>query len=202
MLIRPVDADEDEDRWRAFVTAQGFGHLAASGTGHPTAVLVPTQFVLVGDEVVLHLAAPNPVFDRLAENPRAILSVAGDWAYVPAAWKAIGEEDPSMGIPTTYYAAVQLTGEVTVVDDPAGMAEILRLQLGELEPDGGAADPAVHEKKFRAIRGLRLAIDEVRAKYKFGGNVDVEHRAAVAERLAERAGPGDAEARAHIPGLD
>ena len=31
-------------------------------------------------------------------------------AAVPAAWKAIGDEDPTLGIPTTYYAAVQLVG--------------------------------------------------------------------------------------------
>ena len=36
---------------------------------------------------------------------------------------------------------------------------------------------------------------EVRAKFKYGGNVDAAHRLAVAERLAERGGPGDAAAR-------
>jgi len=32
------------------------------------------------------------------------LSVAGDWAFIPGSWKAIGDEDPEYGIPTTYYA--------------------------------------------------------------------------------------------------
>ena len=43
-----------------------------------------------------------------------VLSVAGDWSYIPSAWKAIGDEDPRFGIPTTYYAGVQLTGTATV----------------------------------------------------------------------------------------
>jgi transcriptional regulator len=34
--------------------------------------------------------------------------------------------------------------------------------------------------------------------FTYGGNADAAHRAAVAERLAERAGPGDAAARAHM----
>ena len=164
-------------------------------------IVVPTQFLLDGDEVILHLAAPNPIFGALEENPKAVLSVAGDWAYIPAAWKAIGDEDPAMGIPTTYYAAVQLIGRVDLVDDPDGVAAILRAQLGELEPGSGAVDPSEHQRKFRAIRGIRLAIDEVRAKYKYGGNVDVEHRQAVSARLAERNGPGDLAARTQIPGL-
>ena len=47
-----------------------------------------------------------------------MLSVAGDWAFIPSEWKAIGGEDPALGIPTTYYAAVQLKGHAEIRDDP------------------------------------------------------------------------------------
>jgi transcriptional regulator len=159
---------------------------------------VPTQFLLDGDEVLLHLARPNPVWNAIAENPYVLLSVAGDWAYVPSAWKAIGDEEPSVGIPTTYYGAAQLICHAAVVDDPESKLMILRKQLGALEPDGGAADPAVHLRKLSGIRGLRLAIREVTAKFKYGGNVDAEHRLAIADRLASRDGPTDAGARQHL----
>jgi transcriptional regulator len=200
MLVHPWDAGGDEAEWRSFVTGQGFGQLVASGRGRDVAVVVPTQFVLAGDEVLLHLARPNPVWAALDENPMVLLSVAGDWAYVPAAWKAIGEEDPAVGVPTTYYAAVQIAGEVTVVDDPAGKADILRLQLASTEPGSGVVDPgsAEHTRRLPGIRGIRIAIRDVTAKFKYGGNVDAAHRAAVAERLAARGGPGDAAARDHL----
>jgi len=180
------------------VTEQGFGHFVVTGDAD-VSVVAPTQFVLVDDQVVFHLAKPNPIFEALTATPKAVLSIAGDWAYIPGAWKAIGDEDPSLGVPTTYYGAVQLTGNVAVTDDVAEIAAILRLQLGDLEPDGGLQDPSVHEKKFKAIRGLRLSIDDVRAKFKYGGNADAEHRAAAAERLRERGGPGDAAAAARVP---
>jgi transcriptional regulator len=200
MLVHPWDAGGDEAEWRSFVTGQGFGQLVASGRGRDVAVVVPTQFVLAGDEVLLHLARPNPVWAALDENPMVLLSVAGDWAYVPAAWKAIGEEDPAVGVPTTYYAAVQIAGEVTVVDDPAGKADILRLQLASTEPGSGVVDPgsAEHTRRLPGIRGIRIAIRDVTAKFKYGGNVDAAHRAAVAERLAARGGPCDAAARDHL----
>lgn len=172
------------------MTAQGFGHVAVCGDDL-VPVVVPTQFVLLADEVVFHLAKPNPVFDALAVTPRAVVSVAGDWAYIPGAWKAIGDEDPSLGVPTTYYGAVQITGTATVTDEPEAIAEILRMQLADVEPNGGLQDPMVHVKQFRAIRGIRVAINDVRAKFKYGGNADVEHRAAVEKRLRERNGPGD-----------
>ena len=190
MLIRPHDASTDEAQWRSFVHQQGFGHFAVSGAGG-IPVLVPTQFVLLDDRVVFHLAKPNPVFAALAATPQAVLSIAGDWAYIPGAWRMVGDEDPSLGVPTTYYGAVQLSGPVTVTDEIEEIAAILRLQLADVEPDGGLQDPLVHTKRFAAIRGIEMMIDDARAKFKYGANVDIEHREAAAERLRARGGPGD-----------
>ena len=199
MLIHDWDRPLDDGEWQAFVRSHAFGHLVAGGRDRDVPVVVPTQFVLVGpDEVVLHLARPNPVWDAIEENPAVVLSVAGDWAYVPSSWKAIDDEDPRRGIPTTYYAAVQLLGRARVLDDPADVAEVLRVQLGDLQPDVDTVDPAEHGARLRAIRGLRIAVDEVRAKFKYGGNVDEAHRRAVLDRLRTRDGPGDAAAATHL----
>jgi transcriptional regulator len=199
VLIHPWDAGLSEDEWVQFVRAQGFGHLVASGRDRDVAVVVPTQFALIdAAHVVLHLARPNPIWDAIAENPRVLLSIAGDWAYIPAAWKAIGDEDPRMGVPTTYYAAVQLIADAVVEDDQDAKVDILRTQLRVTEPGSTVADPADHGRALAGIRGLRLSVVEVRAKFKYGGNVDTEHRAFVAERLSERAGPGDGAALDHL----
>jgi transcriptional regulator len=199
MLIHPWDASTSEDEWVSFVRAQGFGQLIAAGRGRELPVVVPTQFALVSPNLVLlHLARPNPVWPALAENSTALLSVAGDWAYIPAAWKAIGDEDPRLGIPTTYYAAVQLVATAEVVDDIDAIAAILREQLRVTEPGSSAADPSEHGRRLAGIRGIRLTVRDVHAKFKYGGNVDDAHRAAVARRLAERHGPGDAAALAHL----
>jgi transcriptional regulator len=199
VLIHPWDAASSDAEWLDFVRAQGFGHLIAAGRHRDVPVVVPTQFTLASpDEVLLHLARPNPVWAALDENPAVVLAVAGDWAYVPAAWKAIGDEDPRFGIPTTYYAAVQLIAEAQPVDDEAGKAAILRAQLGDVEPGSDVADPAEHGRRLNGIRGLRLSVRDVRAKFKYGGNADDAHRAAVADHLGQRNGPGDAAALAHL----
>jgi transcriptional regulator len=192
MHIPLPDRSLGESEWRTFVEGQGFGHLVAAGRGRDVPVVVPTQFVLEDDHVFLHLAAPNPIFEALAEQPRVVLSVAGDWAFIPSAWKAIDDEDPMLGIPTTYYAAVQLEGVATVGSEPAVVAAVLRRQLGSLQPDVPVADPELaHAARLRSIRAITIGVDAVRAKFKYGGNVDERHRAAVIERLAARAGPRD-----------
>jgi transcriptional regulator len=206
VLVHPWDAAIDDAEVVDFVRSQGFGHLIApGGADRELPVVVPTQFIV--DDVsegggplvvLLHLARPNPVWDAFDERPVALLSVAGDWSYVASAWKAIGDEDPALGIPTTYYAAAQLVCDVEVLDDDEAKLAVLRRQLTAYEPDVAHADPSVHVRRLPGIRGLRLTVRSMTGKFKYGGNVDAEHRRAVAERLAGRGGPGDRAAREHL----
>jgi transcriptional regulator len=203
MFIAPVDATLGEEEWRPFVESHSFGHLVApGGAQRDLPVVVPTQFVLEGDTVWLHLVRANQMFAALAENRRVLLSVAGDWAFIPSSWKVIGAEDPALGIPTTYYGAVQLAGTATVHDErtaPGSVAAILRRQLTGLQPGVEVADPAEsHAARLLGILGLSIAVEQVSAKFKYGGNVDGPHRRAVVERLQERGAPGDDAAAAHV----
>jgi transcriptional regulator len=196
-IARP-DRSLGDEEWRPFVAAQGFGHFVAPGRGRDYPVVTPTQFALEADELLAHFAAPNPVLDALEESPLALLSVAGDWAYIPSDWKALGDEDPALGIPTTYYAAVQLRGRAEVHRDTADVAAVLRRQLAVTQPGTPIADPEeAHGTRLRSIRAVTLRVTEVSAKFKYGGNVDEPHRRAVIERLRERGRPGDLAAANH-----
>lgn len=177
----------------------GFGQLIAVGRDREFPVVVPTQFILDDSEtVLLHLASVNPVFAAVRENPAVLLSVVGDWSYIPGAWKAIGGEDPAHGIPTVYYAAVQLRCTAQALEAPEEKLDVLRKQLQRLEPESGIADPSVHHHRLREIRALRLTIRDVTGKFKFGGNVDEAHRSAVATHLSARDEPRDTAAREHL----
>lgn len=199
MLIHRHDAPLDDAEWRAFLGEHDFGELIAPGAGRDLPVVVPTHFVWDGaTEVLLHLARPNPVWDALAERPRALLSVSGAYAYIPGHWN-----QDEYGVPTSYYAAVQLACDVEVVDDPARVAAILERQLGHFQPEGRHAPVLAggddrYGRLLPGIRGIRLSVTDVRAKLKFGSNRTLDHRMAIAEKLGERGGPLDAEARAHL----
>lgn len=198
MLIHRHDAPLDEAEWRAFLAAHDFGELIAPGEGRDLPIVVPTHFVWDGaSEVLLHLARVNPVWEALAERPRAMLSVFGAYAFIPGHWN-----QDEYGVPTSYYAAVQLACNAEIVDDEGRLAAILERQLGHFQPEGKHADVEPGDNRYGkllpSIRGLRLAVTEVRAKLKFGSNRTVQHREAVATKLAERGSPLDIEARAHV----
>ncbi|CAL9379696.1 hypothetical protein SUDANB96_01034 [Streptomyces sp. enrichment culture] len=88
------------------------------------------------------------------------------------------------------------------MDDPAEKAELLNRQMGHFQPEGGSASVAVAEAPYGrmlpGIRGLRLEVTGVRAKFKYAGSKVPEVQDRIADRLAERAGPGDAAAREHL----
>ncbi len=198
MLIRRHDEPLSDAEWRAFLADHDFGELIAPGAGRDLPIVVPTHFIYDGDKtVLLHLAGPNPVWEALAERPRALLSVFGAYTFIPGHWN-----QDEYGVPTSYYAAVQLACDVEIVDEPAGIAAILERQLVHFQPEGKHApvEPGdnPYGKLLGSIRGIRLSVTDVRAKFKFGANRTVEHREAVAAKLAERDRPLDVEARTNL----
>lgn len=198
MFIHPWDSGSPVEGL-SFASRHGFGELVAAGRNRDLAVVVPTQFVLVDDsEVLVHLLRRNPIWPAIDENPNVLLAVSGEWAFVPSDWKAIDGEDPRLGIPTTYYSSVQMSGIAKVVSDPEAVAEVLRTQLSVLQPGVEVIDPLEHGTTLNAIQAMVIAVSEVRAKFKYGGNVDEAHRRAVAEHLEERRGPGDLAAASQV----
>jgi transcriptional regulator len=205
MLIHPWDAPNHDDEWRAVLRDFDFGQLIApGGPDRELPVVVPTHFIFDGGcTVELHLARPNPVWRALAERPRALLTVVTDYVYVPSAVNTDAGDDAALGVPTSYYAAVQAEVDVEIIDDPEAKAAILARALKHFEPaDSQRVTPGVDVESDRrlmeGIRGLRLTITGVNAKFKYGGNKRVEHRAEIAATLHTRNGPMDAGARRRL----
>jgi transcriptional regulator len=85
-----------------------------------------------------------------------------------------------------------------VIDDPAEKAAVLNRQLGHFEPGGTRLAVGETERLLSGIRGLELTVTHVTAKFKYGGNKTVEHRAVIGERLIERDAPMDEAAARHL----
>ncbi|MGX1975556.1 FMN-binding negative transcriptional regulator [Streptomyces kronopolitis] len=203
MLIHPWDAPTDDAEWQRWLAAHDFGQLAANGPPGEPPLVQPLHFAYdpARREAVTHLARPHPLWAALEQRPAVVLSVVDDYAFIPGPWQAAEDQPPEHGVPTSFYAAVQLLCTAHIVDDPEEKAALLRRQTGHFQPDGGSAPVVAGEAPYgrllSGIRGLRLEVREVRAKFKYGGKRSEAVQQRVSARLAERDGPGDAAARAH-----
>lgn len=198
MLIRTWDRGEERE-WRDWLAdGRDFGLLAANGAAGRGPVLVPTHFLLDTDagEILLHLAASNPLFAALRADPQVTLSVTDDHAFVPGGWRG----DP--GTPTSYYASVQFSCTARIVEDATGKAEILNRQLAHFQPEAPGVRVVPGAAPFGAllsgIRGLRLTVREVHATFKYDDRKPVGEQHAVAELLARRGRERDAGAREQL----
>lgn len=206
MLIHPWDAAADDAEWRTWLAAHDFGQLAVNGLDGEPPFVQPAHFrydPAPGEhgEVLLHLARPNPLWDALERSPQVTLSVVDDYAFIPGPWHAQPGAPAEEGTPTSFYAAVQLHGTAHLVDDPHLKAELLRRQVAHFQPSGGTAPVVPGQEPFgrmlSGIRGIRIDVTDVRAKFKFGGNKPEEVQRRVTGLLADRAAPHDAAARDH-----
>ena len=192
MLIHPWDAAVDDAEWQDWLASTDrFGVLAVNNIDPAQAPLVlPTHFTLVGGELLLHLARPNAGWPHLEAAEEVRLAVIGDYAYIPTYWRAKAGEADEDGVPTSYYTSVQFVCRPAVVDDPGDKAAILTAQLTDVQPEGRHAEVAVDEAPYgrmlAGIRGLRLEILRVEAKFKYDDHRPVGHRERVIGHLQER----------------
>jgi transcriptional regulator len=193
MLIHPWDASLGTEEWQEWLAGSDrFGVLAVNNVDPAQApVLVPTHFTVAGEaELLVHLARPNPVWPHLEVATEVRLAVIGDYAYIPTYWRAKAGGPDEDGVPTSYYTAIQFVCRPTIVDDPEAKVEILTTQLADFQPEGGYATVAVGEAPYgrmlRGIRGVRLAVLRVEAKFKYDDHNPVEHRQRVIRNLEDR----------------
>ncbi len=202
MLIHPWDAALEAAEWQDWVgSTDRFGLLAVNNLDPAQApIVVPTHFAAAGDELLIHLARPNPAWPHLEAAAEVRLAVIGDYAYIPTYWRAKAGGPDEDGVPTSYYSAVQFVCRPTVVDDPQGKAEILTAQLAAFQPEGRhaivAPDAAPYGPMLPGIRGVRLTVLRVDAKFKYDDHKPVEHRERVIGRLEQRGHGLDAGAAA------
>ncbi|MGA4847564.1 FMN-binding negative transcriptional regulator [Streptomyces sp. G5(2025)] len=206
MLVHPWDAARTDTEWQQWLAAHDFGQLAVNGLPGEPPHVQPMHFTYEAGHgehgrVLTHLARPNPLWRAVESDPEVLLSVVDDYVFVPGPWQAAPEGPAEHGVPTSFYAAVQLRCTARVVDDPGEKADILNRQVGHFQPRGGSARAAVGEAPYGrmlpGIRGLCLEVTDVRAKFKYANHKPEEVRERIVAGLTERGGPGDAAALAH-----
>ena len=192
MFIQPFDGALSEAEWRHWIETGGkFGVLAVPDTefgGAP--IMVPTHFTLAGNQILMHLNRANSALKLLESGKPVSLSVVGDYAYIHNQWRAKPGVPVEEGVPTSYYAAVNFALKPTVVSAPEAVLEILQAQMQDMQHEGGYAkldvSAAPYGPMLSGIRGVRLQILEVEAKFKYDDHKPVAHRERVIEQLDQR----------------
>ena len=182
----------DDAAVEAFVAEQRHGTLIATPPdGHPQASVLP--FVKRGDTIELHCMQEDPTFAAVRANPRVTFLVSDFLAFSRHDWV-----DPvDGGRATLNFRAVAYECLATVSTDPAVVAGALARLLRAYEPGASyapVADGDFYGPRLRRLAAMELRVLRSQAKFKVGPAGPTEVKQRVADRLRERALPGDARA--------
>ncbi|CAI6042432.1 pyridoxamine 5'-phosphate oxidase family protein [Cohnella sp. JJ-181] len=181
---------EDREMCEAFLNERDDGVLTFRGVdGWPKAV--PLNYAYASGAVYFHGSKKGEKMSGIAEDDRAEFVVYEAHAFIPSYYS-----DPLMACPATlYFRSVRMRGRVNQVDDPAEKAVALSALMAKLQPEGGHLPiDAGHPKYASQLKGvavLRLDIEDMAGKFKFGQNLSDKKRSEVIAGLESRGRPGD-----------
>ncbi|MDF2924953.1 MAG: flavin-nucleotide-binding protein [Paenibacillaceae bacterium] len=183
---------EEQEEIKAFLQEMSFGYLATAGAdGWPH--LTPLNYVYVNGHIYFHGSHKGSKMKEIAASGKVAFAVAKEYAIIPSYYT-----DPAMACPASaFFKSVHIRGMAEAVSDLQEKAEVLSALMEKLQPEGGydpiTPDDSRYMRELKAVAVVRVTIDELTAKFKFGQNMAAEHRDSVVAGLQERGRPDDQE---------
>lgn len=171
-----------------FIEQYSFGLLVSQRDGSPFATHLPLLLDRASGglgTLVGHVARANPQWEQLHE--REVLAVfTGPHAYISPTWY-----EAAHAVPTWNYVAVHAYGRVRLVEDEAGLLDIVRRSVEVYERSMprpwtlGEADTFLG-RLLKQIVGFHIEIERIEGKWKLNQNHPAERREKVVRALDER----------------
>ena len=160
-----------------FIRQYSFGQLISRVEGRPFVSHVPFLLDAAADQLLAHLARPNPQWQEI-EGQEVLITFQGPHAYVSPSWYH------NAGVPTWNYQVVHVYARARVEQDKAAIAAIIE-RMSRVHEAGNDQPWQIEYPKgmLNSIVGLRLDVIECQAKFKLSQNRSRADQKNVAERF-------------------
>ncbi|WP_270171118.1 pyridoxamine 5'-phosphate oxidase family protein [Paenibacillus sp. SYP-B4298] len=185
MRRKEFDMSEQAEQIEAFLQEMSFGVLGTNGSdGWPE--LTPLNFVFANGVIYFHGSIAGRKMKNLKADEHVTFSVAKEYAIIPSYFSGAELACPA----TAFFKSVVIKGIARPVSDLEEKAEALGAFMRKLQPEGGyapldASDPD-YIGNLKSTSVVRIDIQELTAKYKFGQNMKTEKWDKVADSLCRR----------------
>ena len=177
---------------RQFIAAHSFGILVTNGLQGLIATHMP--LLLEGEDVVGHLARPNPQARDLESGCQAMAVFSGPHAYISPSLYA----QPEISVPTWNYTAVHVYGKPSIISESSEVAKLLLKMVsvyesGREKPWTFDTDAAYIQNMIRAIVAFKIPIEQMEGKFKLSQNRPIGDRGRVMWSLKDSESQADQE---------
>jgi nitroimidazol reductase NimA-like FMN-containing flavoprotein (pyridoxamine 5'-phosphate oxidase superfamily) len=178
-----VDKLAEVEAFFAEMTFGFLGTVSLDGWPHVT----PLNFVYYNACIYFHGSKIGQKMEDLKHAAdKVTFSVAKEYALIPSYFS-----DPKMACPATaFFKSVYLKGSASIVVDLAEKAAALTAFMEKLQPEGGYDPISIEDKAYlsqlKGVSVVKIDIQEITAKFKFGQNWKEERLEQTANLLQER----------------
>jgi transcriptional regulator len=203
----PTHFAPDDEAVRELLARNGAADLVTANADGLEATMLPFVYDRERGALLGHVARNNDHW-RHIDGREALVIVRGGDAYISPAWYASKAEHGRV-VPTWNYEVAHVHGTVTIHDDTAWLADLVRRLTDHHEsqrPAPWSVDDAPRkyfEGQLRAIVGIEVAIGRIEAKFKLSQNrPDADIDGVIAGLRSVGDEPGAAAVEAHRPDRD
>ena len=187
MYIPTAFRIEDIGKLTSFIGQHSFATLITSTDEGPFASHIPLLLDRSSHRLLGHLAIANPQWRHFATPGDVLAIFQGPHAYVSPRWY-----QTTPAVPTWSYAAVHIYGKARVIEDPAGVIDVVQRTVQYFEGDGpdawdGRLPADYQARMLKGIVAFEIAITRIEGKFKLGQNRDRADRKGVYEALKNSA---------------
>ncbi|GIQ67369.1 pyridoxamine 5'-phosphate oxidase family protein [Xylanibacillus composti] len=188
---------KNEHEVNEFLAERTYGILGLHGEdGWP--YLVPLNFVYHNGHIYFHGSRIGQKIHDLRANEKVSFAVADEYALIPSYFS-----DPKLACPATaFFKSVLIRGHASLIEDVEEKASVFGALMNKLQKEGGYAPISVSDPDYvpqlKGTAVVKITIDSLTAKFKFGQNWKPERRCEVEQALQKRSAPRDEETIAHM----
>jgi len=160
-----------------------YGTLALSTEDTPYAV--PVNFVRIGDVIYFHGALSNRKMKMLEHNPKVSFSVVENYALIDSDFSS----SDGLACPATqFFKSVSIEGFASVIENRDDKAKVFKALMQKLQPKGGYKpfSDAVYDHAIKATVVVKISVNTIACKFKFGQNLSDERFEMIVSHLAIR----------------
>ena len=167
-----------------------YGTLALCEDNKPYSV--PVNFVAIDDVIYFHGLKTGRKMDMILKNINISFSVVENYSLLPSYFST---DDGSACPATQFFKSVIIDGEAVVVENREEKAKMFEALMQKLQPEGQykSFEDKSYDKVLNATAVIKIIPSEIRAKFKFGQQVDNELFNRIIEHLKKRANNLDLE---------
>ncbi|MHB8361811.1 MAG: FMN-binding negative transcriptional regulator [Thermoplasmataceae archaeon] len=181
-MYTPKEFDiTDENEIFKFIKENSFGMLISKAQDkfHVTHIPILLEENISKKYLCGHMAIANEHW-KIADNKKVLVIFNGPHHYISPKWYTTPES-----VPTWNYMTVHIEGILTLMNREEAVS-ILKNSLEFYEIDSDIRDKMTlpyYEKMVNGVKGFRISIDKINAKYKLSQNRNCDDRISIIKNL-------------------